>query len=213
MTPEGLFRHGEGELTTLFLGDTLAMGRAFLMLYRVTGEPEWLERANQCAQAMKSFAKEGSDGYFTSTQRQVRDRLENIAVARFATLLHAHLGEQGQRLMAERALAYFAIEDVTDYFNPGGLLLAALESRQPPTHITVVGASQDPRTMALLKVAVGAPTAALRLDRWEPGTPLPPHSEVAYPDLGYPAAFLCSGNRCSRPLATADELRQAWSRL
>lgn len=208
----GLLRHGEQDQTVWFLGDTLQMGRACLMLYRVTGEPDWLLKAEGLADAIESaFTREQSDGYFTSSALQTRDRKENSALARFADLLYAHLGEARHRDMATRALAYFAIEGVTDYFNPGGILLAVREHQQTPTHITIVGPAEAEPTQALTKAAAASPTTFLRLDRWTPGTPLPPHSEVEYPDVGYPAAYLCTGNRCSRPLKTAEALRATWS--
>ena len=45
--PEGGFRHGEKDRGGPFLGDTLAMGQAFLDLYAATGNREWLTAGSQ----------------------------------------------------------------------------------------------------------------------------------------------------------------------
>ena len=45
--PDGGFRHGEKDRGGPFIGDTLAMGQAFLDLYAATGNREWLASASK----------------------------------------------------------------------------------------------------------------------------------------------------------------------
>ena len=46
---EGGFRHDEKDVAGPYLGDTLAMGRAFLTLYSFTADRAWLGRAEHAA--------------------------------------------------------------------------------------------------------------------------------------------------------------------
>ena len=45
----GGFRHDEADAAGPYLGDTLAMGSAFLALYQATGDAAWLGRAQSAA--------------------------------------------------------------------------------------------------------------------------------------------------------------------
>lgn len=47
--PDGGFRHDEKDAAGPYLGDTLAMGRAFLTLYQATADRSYLTRAQQAA--------------------------------------------------------------------------------------------------------------------------------------------------------------------
>ena len=58
--PDGGFRHGEKDRGGPFLGDTLAMGQAFLDLYGATGSREWLiaaAKAGGGVEAIKAAMK------------------------------------------------------------------------------------------------------------------------------------------------------------
>jgi uncharacterized protein YyaL (SSP411 family) len=134
-------------------------------------------------------------------------RDENIAVARVGNLLSRYTGSPAYRRMAEQAMAFLAMPDVAERPEPGGVLLADLELGTEPLHVAVVGARDDPRTRALWAEALGMSPAYKRvelLDRRE--GPLP-SSDVEYPSLPYPAAFLCTAGRCSAPARNPEELR------
>ncbi len=205
--PGGGFRHGQGN--ALFLGDTLACGQAFLTLYQVTGQREWLERAIRAADFIdREFRQSGRDGLLTAQDSDYRHRDENISAARFANLLYHHTGSQHHRDLALSCLDFFGIEGVTDRFYPGGILLAVQENRTDPLHITVVARPEEESGQALVDQALKSPTRYLRVDRWWPGTPLPPYTAVDYPDLGRPAAFVCGQGRCSAPVFTPGELSE-----
>ena len=63
----GGFRHDEKDAAGPYLGDTLAMGRAFLALYEATGDKAWLKRAADAGTYIgKTFAADGVAGVVTT---------------------------------------------------------------------------------------------------------------------------------------------------
>ncbi|MCA9777590.1 MAG: thioredoxin domain-containing protein [Candidatus Eremiobacteraeota bacterium] len=207
----GGFRHGSEADPQLYLGDTLYMGRAFLMLYRVHANLLWLQKAQQCGDFISTrFAKEGADGFYTSDQLIVRDRVENADLARFFNLLHAHTGDPKHREMAEKALRYFTVEGATENFNPGGILLAAQEMATDTPHITLTIEEISEESDQLNQAAAGSPVGSLRLDVCYSGEPLPPHCEVTYPANGAHAAYICTKGRCTGPVNKVEEMREFW---
>ena len=209
LQPNGGFRHGSVDTGPFYLGDTLYCGKAFLALYRATSEIIWLKRAQDCSSFIsESFTEPQTDGYFTSSEKQVRHRPENVDLSRFANLLHLHTGLELHKMMSRRALDFFAIEGVTRFFNPGGILLANLEQDKAATHISIVGKKDDEKAEALFQQALKNPESYFRLDFWQPGTALPPFSEIEYPDLGQATAFRCAGQKCSAPVFTEKDLEK-----
>src|SRR5260370_41248601 len=63
--PDGGFRHGEKDRGGPFLGDTLAMGQAFLDLYAATGNRDWLSSAAKRGDFVPTFRDEAG-GLLTS---------------------------------------------------------------------------------------------------------------------------------------------------
>src|SRR5437764_1330390 len=61
----GGFRHGEKDRGGPFLGDTLAMGQAFLDLYAATGKRDWLASAARAGDFVVTF-RDDSGGFYTS---------------------------------------------------------------------------------------------------------------------------------------------------
>jgi uncharacterized protein YyaL (SSP411 family) len=187
------------------------MGRAFLALYAATGERRWLRRAEEAAAFIeRTFRAE--PGYKTAPHgRWQRD--ENCDMARFANLLHHYDGDAKHEAMAKHAMRYLAAPEVASALPVGNVLLADLELRQQPLHVTVVGAKRDAAARSLFATAAALPHGYKQvewLDRAE--GPLP-GSTVEYPSMAKPAAFVCSGNRCSRPAFTAAELETLVGRL
>jgi uncharacterized protein len=63
--PNGGFRHGAKDRGGPFLGDTLAMGQAFLDLYVATGNRDWLTSAGKAGDFVATFRDEAG-GFVTS---------------------------------------------------------------------------------------------------------------------------------------------------
>ena len=55
--PDGGFRHGDKDRGGPFLGDTLAMGQAFLDLYAATGNRDWLAAAAKAGDFVDRFPR------------------------------------------------------------------------------------------------------------------------------------------------------------
>ncbi len=204
----GGFRHGNQDVGGPFLGDTLAMGQAFLALYGATGEREWLTQANEAAEFISAtFIVSGAEGAVTAKIRPgvalspVRVLAENIELARFANLLGHYIGNGAHRDLAATALRYVgqpqrALEAIVE----SGILLAARELTAAPLHITVVGAKSDPVAGELFNAGRRYYSSYKRLEWWDRVEGPLVNPDVQYPELSRPAIFVCSERRCSLPL-------------
>jgi uncharacterized protein YyaL (SSP411 family) len=218
----GGFRHDEKDVAGPYLGDTLAIGRAFLALYAVTAEREWLVRARDCAKFIAGAFDDGTAGLRTANPAPntpaawAGDRQldENIAAVRFAGLLFSYTGDAAVRVLAERAMRYVSSPDIAEAkgFGTGGILLADRELAEDPLHVTIVGGKQDGRAAELFRVAIRHPVFHKRVEWFDPAEGPLPNADVEYPKLEGPAAFLCVNGACSAPMASADQLRAALER-
>jgi len=218
----GGFQHGAQAASNAggpYLGDTLSMGRAFLALYAATGERIWLRRAQEAAAFIETTFR-ANPGYVTTSVTALVERAhakwqrdENCDVARFANLLHHYDADPKHEAMAKNAMRYLAAPEVAAPAPVGNVLLADLELRGQPLHVTVVGAKGDANARALFGVAA-ALSAGYKQVEWLDRAEGPlPGSRVEYPSMTKAAAFVCSSNRCSRPAFTAAELRTLVGRL
>ena len=98
--PDGGFRHGDKDRGGPFLGDTLAMGQAFLDLYAATGNRDWLTAAAKAGDFVATFqdeaggfltskTSEGKTGVFAKPAKLIDDQIQ---VARFMNLLNRYFG-------------------------------------------------------------------------------------------------------------------------
>ena len=207
----GGFRHDAMDGAGPYLGDTLAMGRAFLTLYANTAERAWLERAERTVKFIS--ANFASDlGYITCARNGAlppKPQLdENVGIVRLANLLWHYTGNPEYREVAERAMRFLATPGVTDHrgFLVAGVLLADKEIASPPLHITVVGRKDDTAAQRLFAAAIQEPTIYKRvewLDEREGGLSNP---DVEYPTLSRAAAFFCTDKACSAPVFAVDDL-------
>ena len=212
--PNGGFRHGETDAAGPYLGETLSMGRAFLDLYAVTGDREWLGRAETSARFIAAnFGAAGGTGFVTTrtptdhawTPRPERD--ENIALVRFSNLLRQYTGNEFFGRMAERAMGYVAAPQVAQGFPTAGPLEAERELSSEPLHVTVVGRRDDVAAKALFMAALALP-ANYKMTEFVDGREGASTSRIAYPASDRAAAYVCSGTRCSRPIFAVDIMRE-----
>jgi len=213
--PDGGFRHGEKDRGGPFLGDTLAMGQAFLDLYAATGNRDWLLQAGKCGDFVAGFAdqaggfltsktSEGKTGVFAKPAKLIDDQIQ---VARFMNLLNRYFGNDAYREQASHAMRYLSSAS-TELARPmPGVLLADEELAVEPTHVTIVGHKDDPRAQALHALARALPARYKRLEWLDLREGKLPNPDVEYPDLGEPAAFACSNRICSFPSFNAEELQ------
>jgi uncharacterized protein YyaL (SSP411 family) len=209
--PGGGFRHDAVDVAGPYLGDTLAMGRAFLTLYAFTADRAWLEKAERAADFMaKNF--QGVPGYVssagTSALKSKPQLDENVGLVRFANLLFYYTGKSDYRKIAEHGMRFLAAPHAADQrgFLVAGVLIADRECNTLPQHLTVVGKKDDPTAQALFAAAIRQPDFYRRVE-WldEREGPLP-NPDVEYPSLDRSAAFRCTENSCSAPVYSPEEL-------
>jgi hypothetical protein len=135
--PGGGFSHDRADEAGPYLGDTLAMGRGFYGLYKLTGDRVWLDRAAAAADFIAGHFGRGKDAGYATSDTGVRsfprprpEYDENVALARLATELGRATGRPAYRGMAATALRWVLSPSLTDRrgYYVGGALLAEEEA-------------------------------------------------------------------------------------
>jgi uncharacterized protein YyaL (SSP411 family) len=216
MLGEGGFRHGDNDRGGPFLGDTVAMGQAFLDLYAATGKRDWLNAAAKAGDFVASSFRDESGGFLASKTAEAKTGVfakpaklidDQIQVARFMNLLDRYFGSDKYRAQATHAMRYLSGASAEMIRPLPGVLLADEENAVEPTHMTIVGHKDDPRARALHAFARAYPARYKRLEWLDLREGALPNPDVEYPDLGEPAAFACSNRICSYPSFTTAELQ------
>src|SRR5437868_5484022 len=170
--PDGGFRHGDKDRGGPFLGDTLAMGQAFLDLYAATGNRDWLSSAARAGDFVATFrdqaggfltskTSEGKTGVFAKPAKLMDDQVQ---VARLMNLLDRYYGNEAYREQASHAMRYLASASAEMARPLPGILLADEELAVEPTHMTIVGHKDEPRAAALHALARALPARYKRLE-------------------------------------------------
>ncbi len=205
--PGGGFRHDDADPAGPYLGDTLAIGQAFLTLYNVTGDRTYLRAAASAGDFIAAhFAPLApGTGFITSPTRTDAafrphpDRDENAALVRFASVLSFATSDARYHAIAAEAMRYLASQTVALRPLSAGILLAHEDAGRSPLHVTVVGSPSDPRAAALHAAALHS-LASDELIEWrDPGDRNPLPTAVTYPTLDHPALFLCTASLVPRP--------------
>jgi uncharacterized protein YyaL (SSP411 family) len=207
----GGFSHDAHDSAGPYLGDTLAIGRAFLALYRATADRTWLEHASAAAGFIAAYFAAGKSGFVSARSSGLIGALpqleENISLARFANLLARYTGQPGHRALAESTMRYLAdphiaLSEITE----AGILLADDELHADPLHLTAMGAKGDPAAKVLFSTLQHLPPWYKRIEWWDKAEGELPNADVSYPSPKRAAAFVCTENRCSLPIFAADEI-------
>jgi uncharacterized protein len=209
----GGFHHGAKDVGGPFLGDSIAMTRAYLALYRVTADRQWL---NQGVETMgyidRTFRSSRGAGFVASvapTDRAYQphpQRDENVAVARAANLLFHATGDAKYRAVSDTVMRYLAAAPVATRLPVASVMLADHEIGRPPLHLTVVGRKDDPTAKALFLAALQYPSFYKRLEWWDTREGKLPNPDVEYPSVARAAAYVCTERTCSAPILKADEV-------
>jgi len=234
----GGFRHDSIDKAGPYLGDNLAMGRAYLSLYEVTAEKVWLNKARSCGDFIeRHFVVDSQAGFVTTVWSSwltpptggraagAQERMaafapialldENATLSRFYNLLYRYTGVDHYRQSALRALAFLSQPST---FNQrrifvGGILLADDENHTNPLHVTVSGGKTEVEAADLFAQAIALPQIYKRVEWFDRREGPLANSDVELPQLPHAAAFACGDGRCSRPAYTADELVKMVQRL
>lgn len=200
-----------------FLGDTLEMGIAYLNLYQVTGDKQYLEKATLSAKFIqKHFSHEVGDlkvGFIPSNQELAPGmtvepkKKENIRVARFANLLWHYTRETKFKAMAEQAARYLAAPEIAKKHATAGVLLVQEELTTEPPHFVVLGAKEDGAAAALYQAAAAYPFSYKTIE-WidKDGKSL---STIELPKTEKVVAFVCAKGKCSAPIGDPRKLKAA----
>jgi uncharacterized protein YyaL (SSP411 family) len=214
------------------LEDYGAVAEGLLALLAATGEPAWLAHAQRLlVVALDQFTHEGqlydtaADATDERLGRRPLDPTDNAAPSGRSALVHALLvagaftGDERYRAAAEQALGTAqALAGRAPRF-VSWALAAAESAVDGPVEVAIVGDSHDPATAALHRTAVRAAMPGSAVVTGEPrghdaaavdASPVP---LLAHRDLvdGGPAAYVCRGFVCRRPVTDpavlAAELR------
>jgi uncharacterized protein len=215
--PHGGFRHDGKDTGGPFLDDTLAMGQAYLALYRSTGERGWLLEARSAMDFITRKFRDSRGGFIAAPapagalgvfKDPARTLEGNAAVARFANMLNRYTGDAHYRDAALYALKFLGAAAAGSDGLRTDALLADHELVTAPIHITVVGAKADPAARALHDAALQFPADYLQIDWWDRAEGPLPNPEIQYPVLGRAAAFACTQSTCSTPVFEPASVQQ-----
>jgi uncharacterized protein YyaL (SSP411 family) len=189
--PGGGFRHGASDANGPYLGDCIAMERAFLSLYGATGDRQWLAHAEAAMKFIDAKFRDTQGAGFDSSQEPTDhassphpQRDENIAVVRVANLLFHITGDRADKQIAERAMRYVAADPFVYRLPAAGPLLADYELSAEPFHLTIVGSKNDPIAKILFEQALRYPSGYKRLEWWDPSQGV--SGRLPNPDVQYP---------------------------
>ena len=209
----GGFRHGAKDIGGPFLGDSIAMTRAYLALYRVTADRKWLKDATaSMGDIDRTFRSARGAGFVSSAAatdpayQPHPQRDENVAVARAANLLLHATGDAKYRTISDAAMRYLAAAPVATRLPVASVLLADYEVSRPPLHLTVVGPKDDPAAKALFQAALQYPSFYKRLEWWDTREGKLPNPDVQYPSVSRAAAYVCTERTCSAPIFKAEDV-------
>jgi uncharacterized protein len=190
-----------------YLGDTLAMTRAFLSLYTSTGDRVWLSRAQQSLHFIAGhFTNADGAGFLTAAvptdhaYKPHPERDENLALARVANLAFHYTGDAALQEISRDAMRFPVTPEIAREYGAGGTLLADSELTSPPIHLTIVGHKDAAESHELFAAALQFPSGYKRVEWWDKREGALANADVEYPELSKPAAFVCTDRSCSSPI-------------
>jgi uncharacterized protein YyaL (SSP411 family) len=202
------------------LADHAWLVEGLLALHQVTGEDRWLNEALPVLElAQKHFADPDHPGAWFDTAadaevlfRRPTNMTDNATPAGASALAAALVtaaaltGSEPYRVAAEASVARAGLVPAKAPQAAGHWLTTAEALAHGPVQIAVMGAAGDrARTALEAQARWTAPGGAVVLG----GEPGAEHPMLAGRDLiaGVPAAYVCHGFVCDRPVTSAEELR------
>jgi uncharacterized protein YyaL (SSP411 family) len=209
----GGFRHDQVDRSGPYLSDSVAMGRAFLALYRATAQREWLTHALQAAQFIHKNFRARDAGFLSARAavgpvKPLPDVQENIITARFFNLLSHYQGDAKLKAQAEHAMKFLSAYAQDLNVEEAGILIADEELSSDPAHFTIVGSKQDAAARALFDAARKTSGSYKRVEWWDRDEGPLPNTDVGYPKLEKAAGYICVAGRCSLPSFTSESYQK-----
>lgn len=213
--PDGGYRHDEYDEEGPYLGDSLAMGRAFLQLYRVTGKQKWLMFACNTTDFINSLFHRQGSGFnraidLGEISRPAPQIDENISLTRFANLLFHYTGQSRFKEISKHGLRYLITPRIANARQEdAGILLVDNELSEAPKRIVIIGEKNEPETRLLHQTALQSFGWYKKIECYRKITSLPGELKHMDARIGKsPAAFVINEYHCSRPAYDTETLNR-----
>ncbi|MBC7559168.1 MAG: thioredoxin domain-containing protein [Dermatophilaceae bacterium] len=197
------------------------LAEGLLALHQATGEPQWLTVAGELLDTALTHFADGLGGFFDTADdaevlftrpRSMADNAEPSGQSALAGALltySALTGSSRHREAADRAATAAAGPAAANPRFAGWMLAVAEAMVAGPVQVAVTG--DGPRARELLRVARASTSPGLVTAHGSPDTPgIPLLANRPLVD-GRPAAYLCRGFVCNRPVTTPEDLTSALS--
>lgn len=193
------------------LEDHGCVALGFLSLVQATGDVSWLELAGQVLDSALDRFRADDGGFFDTAAdaeelvARPRDPSDNASPSGLSATVHALAtysaltGSGRHREAAEQALATVATLAERAPRFAGASLAAAVTMLDGPEEVAVVG-RPGPERDALARAARRRPGAVVVVAEPAPGGPGIPLLEGRHEVDGRPAAYVCRGFVCERPV-------------
>ena len=200
------------------LEDHGCVASGFLSLVQATGDAVWLDRARVLLDAAIERFRADDGGFFDTAAdaealvARPRDPGDNASPSGLSSMVHALVdahaltGEGRYRTIAEEALATVAtLAEKAPRF--AGWSLAAAQTMQGgPLEVAVVGPAGEERSALALLARQHPGAVVIEADGPRDDVPL---LSGRTPVDGQPAAYVCRGFVCERPVTTVEALQAA----
>ena len=209
----GLYSHDKKDRAGPYLGDSLAMARAHLALYRATGNRVHLAYSERTTKAILGQFKHPQAGFYSAKPKAnqpvkpIVQLDENMSVVRYLNLLAQTTGRPVYHQATRHVLKFLNHREIAlSRITEAGILIIDMEINQPPLHVTVIGAKDNQTAQRLYNTALKQPGWYKRIEWWDTREGRLPNPDVQYPVLDRVAAFVCTDSRCSLPLFSEADL-------
>jgi uncharacterized protein YyaL (SSP411 family) len=200
------------------LEDHGCVASGFLSLVQATGDAVWLDRARTLLDAAIERFRADDGGFFDTADdaetlvARPRDPSDNASPSGLSSMVHALVdahaltGEGRYRQVTEEALATVAtLAEKAPRF--AGWSLAAAQTMQAgPLEVAVVGPAGEERSALALRARQHPGAVVIEADGPRDDVPL---LSGRTPVDGRPAAYVCRGFVCERPVTTVEALQAA----
>jgi uncharacterized protein YyaL (SSP411 family) len=190
------------------------MARAALLLYEVTADTRYLDKAKEWVERLNTaFADNHRGGYFFSTADatdlliRVKTSVElqtanyNGVITEVLARLYFVTGEMDYR---ERAVATIASAgpDIEKQGLGCPTMLNAMEFTVNAVQVVIIGDDRNPETQALVRAVLDRSVATRIMMLMRPGQKLPAKHPAFGKTMegGKPTAYICVGQTCSAPI-------------
>ena len=207
LAEDGLYRHAQKADARVYLLDQVAMAEAELALAQCSDAARHRDALLALLAASERLFDKSKSQYLSTSGGRAPFR-ENARLARVVLRAALLTGVEGARQRALRERGRVLVGALGDPARVAGegraigpFILAANDLGEEPVHIAVVG--RKSRDLFEAAAQIGLPSRIVE------------HLETSarFPDLGKPAAFVCSSTRCSRPIFDGKKLKPEIARF